>query len=116
MENEIGKRIRLYRKMKHITQEELAKKVGVAAPTITRYETGDRQPSIRQIRKIASALDVSIDELIGMGQVEQEAPKEQKEETNLAKKEVMELLEQIEDEKALTRIKHMIIGMGFVEE
>ena len=113
MENEIGKRIRLYRKMKHITQEELGKKIGVSQMAITHYECGNRKTSIEQIRKIASALNVSVGELIG---TEQEAPKEQQKETNLPKREVMELLEHIEDEKALIRIKHMIIGMGFAEE
>ena len=47
------------RKMRGLTQEELAKKVGVSNATIGFYETGKRTPRLKTIKKLALALRVS---------------------------------------------------------
>jgi transcriptional regulator with XRE-family HTH domain len=43
-----------------ISQEALAEKLGVAANTISRWETGAYQPDLEDLEKLARALDVSI--------------------------------------------------------
>ena len=48
-----------------LTQEQLAKKSGVATITIRQYELGKRKPRIDQLQKIANALNVPIMELLG---------------------------------------------------
>lgn len=47
------------RKMKHLTQKDLADKVDLAEITIRKYESGERKPSIEMIEKLASALQVT---------------------------------------------------------
>lgn len=54
-----GERIRAARKRLGLTQEQLAKNVGVATITIRQYELNKRRPSYEQMRKLADALEVS---------------------------------------------------------
>jgi len=60
-----GERLALVRKNKKISQEEIAKLIGVHAPVIGRYERGEVKPSIEIAAKIAEALNVSLDYLVG---------------------------------------------------
>jgi transcriptional regulator with XRE-family HTH domain len=53
------------RKKRGFSQDELAKKVGTIAITIGRYERGEIKPSIEIAMKIAEALEVSLDYLVG---------------------------------------------------
>jgi len=53
------------RKQKGISREELANKIGTSSPIVGRYERGDMKPSIEIATKIANALDVSLDYLVG---------------------------------------------------
>ena len=56
------KKIRLERGM---TQIELAQAVGLSDQAICTYEIGTREPSLETLRKLASVLECTIDELIG---------------------------------------------------
>jgi transcriptional regulator with XRE-family HTH domain len=60
-----GDRLAEIRRKKKISQDELAKKIGVHAPVIGRYERGEVKPSIEVAVKIAEALNVSLDYLVG---------------------------------------------------
>ena len=60
-----GERLLSVRKSKKISQDELAKKIGVHAPVIGRYERNEVKPSIEVATKIADALAVSLDYLVG---------------------------------------------------
>ncbi len=55
------KQIRLELKM---SQAELARRCGVTQAAISKYEDGKREPSLAMLKKIASVLGVSVDELI----------------------------------------------------
>ena len=50
---------------KRLTQKELAEMTNIPQPTISAYITGGRPGSTANILKLAKALDVSIDELLG---------------------------------------------------
>ena len=58
--------IRRVRKAAHVTQEELAKRIGVNRALISKYETGIIEPSVSQLQKIASALGVPMMELLDL--------------------------------------------------
>lgn len=60
-----GERLASVRKSNKISQDELAKAIGVHAPVIGRYERGEVKPSIEVATKIAEALSVSLDYLVG---------------------------------------------------
>ena len=52
------------RKAKNVTQNQLAFLIGKTRLTIARYENGEINPSLKIIKRIADALDVSLDALI----------------------------------------------------
>lgn len=53
------------RRNQKLSQEELAKKCGVSQQHIHWIETGQKSPSLKVAAKLAAALGVTIDELIG---------------------------------------------------
>ena len=60
-------RIRLVdtRKKRDLNQEELADRAGLPSTAISHFESGKRRPSFDNLRKLADALKVSIDYLMG---------------------------------------------------
>lgn len=60
----IGIRIRDMRKMKKMTQEQLAEAAGVGVTHISHIETGNSVPSLQVMVDIINALDCSADELL----------------------------------------------------
>lgn len=59
----IGNKIKEYRKLKGLTQKELARAVGMGDTTIANYEKGLRTPKKNTLFKLANAFDISIDDL-----------------------------------------------------
>lgn len=55
----ISEKIKMYRKMKLLSQRELGEKAGLSEFSIRKYEAGSRKPKIEQIIKIAEALDIN---------------------------------------------------------
>lgn len=58
-------KLRLIREENNISQKELAKKLEVSASNIYNYETGRTEPSIDFLIRLARALDVTVDYLVG---------------------------------------------------
>ena len=58
-------RIKEFRKQLGLSQEKLAKLVGVKQATVSQWESGISQPSLRSVRKIAHVFQCTIDELLG---------------------------------------------------
>ena len=54
----LNDRIREARLMRHMTQEQLSEKIGVAKSTLTGYEKGNREPNIPTLMKIMETLHV----------------------------------------------------------
>lgn len=59
-----GERIKLFRERRDLTQKDLAALVGVHQTKISQVETGERGISLDLAAKIATALGVSIDDLV----------------------------------------------------
>ena len=60
----IGKNLEKLRKMMNLTQETLAEKVGVARQTIAKWETEESTPDLEMSGRLASVLEVSLDDLV----------------------------------------------------
>ena len=60
----LGRRVKLYRKRKGLSQEVLAEIVGCHWKTISMIECGKLNPSFLLLYKICNALDISIPELV----------------------------------------------------
>lgn len=58
-------RLRHYRKRKRLTQEQLAKELGIKRSTYAKYETGENKPDYNTLKKIADFFEISTDELLG---------------------------------------------------
>lgn len=61
-----GERLRVLRKQKGLTQEELAKLSGISVHCIASYELNTRSPKIPTIIKLALFFGVSSDMLLGL--------------------------------------------------
>ena len=59
-----GKLIKELREKRQLTQMELASKINVSDKTVSKWETGKGLPDITLIEPLASALNVSIIELM----------------------------------------------------
>ncbi len=62
----IGEKIREYRKSLHLTQEDVAAKLGIKRNTYARYET-DTTPPLNILTKLGSFFGITTDELLGCG-------------------------------------------------
>jgi transcriptional regulator with XRE-family HTH domain len=61
----LSKNVEKLRKQKGLSQERLARLADVANNTIIKMESGEnKNPTLETLRKVAKALDVSVDELI----------------------------------------------------
>lgn len=59
-----SRRLAKIRKDKTMTQQKMADVIGIHVSQIKRYESGDTQPSLEVLRKIAFALNISADMLL----------------------------------------------------
>src|SRR5689334_11730825 len=66
MSADFGIKVAQLRKEKDMSRDELGGKVGTSGAIVGRYERGDMKPSIEIAAKIAEALDVSLDYLMGL--------------------------------------------------
>lgn len=62
----IGEKIKQIRLEKGLTQDDLAAATGITKTAISRYELGQRQPSVDQLNAIADALEVWVFDLVNL--------------------------------------------------
>ena len=62
--NKIGEKLHYYRKLKGLTQQEVAEKIGITRNAYAYYET-KCEPSIDTLNKILEIFDVSFSEFMG---------------------------------------------------
>lgn len=54
------------RERKGMSQKDVAEEIGVAKSTYSLYESGNREPNVQTIKRIADVLNVSADDLLGL--------------------------------------------------
>jgi transcriptional regulator with XRE-family HTH domain len=69
MNKEIGQTIRRLRKANGWTQVELAQRLNASQKVVTTYENNQRTPTLENLKKLAAAFGVSLDELVGVKDV-----------------------------------------------
>ena len=62
-----GMKLRLLREKQGISVATLATIMGVAVNTVSRWETGNREPGLNTIKKLAEVLNCTVDELLSDG-------------------------------------------------
>lgn len=70
MESNFHGNLKEARTTRKMTQKDVAEKIGVAKSTYSLYESGNREPGVAIIKKIAKVLNVSADELLGTNEKE----------------------------------------------
>ena len=78
MVKDIGDRIAELRREKGLNQDELAELAMLSRISIARYETGKIEPGAKALGRIADALEVSTDTILGRDEETQEEEKQQK--------------------------------------
>jgi transcriptional regulator with XRE-family HTH domain len=61
----MGDRLRELRLRKNISQEEVAKQIGITRSAYSHYEINNRQPVYETLKKLAVLFNVSLDYIIG---------------------------------------------------
>lgn len=60
----LGEKIKLYRELNKMTQNEIADILEVSTATISKYETGTLEPNIESLKRLAETFNITVDELI----------------------------------------------------
>jgi transcriptional regulator with XRE-family HTH domain len=62
---DLGQNLKQLRERRGLTQAELGTRASMSAASVSHFETGQRQPSLESLVKLADALEVSVDTLLG---------------------------------------------------
>lgn len=66
MGEKFNENLKAVREKRGFSQKEMSEQIGVAKSTYSLYESGNREPNVQTIKKIADILNVSADELLGL--------------------------------------------------
>ena len=66
MGEKFNENLKAARERRNMTQKEVADNIGVAKSTYSLYESGQREPNVQTIKRIADTLNVSADDLLGL--------------------------------------------------
>ena len=92
----LGDKIKLYRENKKMTQKDIAKILEVSAGTISKYESGSLEPSIKLFKRLANIFEISIDELL----------KDEEEKFDISKINVLDTLREQKEMKLKGNLYH----------
>lgn len=62
---DFSQRLKELRKERKLTQKQLAENLGIATSTIIKYERGEREPNIQNLKRFANYFNVTVDYLLG---------------------------------------------------
>ena len=65
--------LRKYREIRGMTQAQMGARADVAAASVSHFETGQRTPTLETLVRLADALNVTVDTLLGRAPVESSA-------------------------------------------
>ena len=68
----LSERLKALRKIKDITQEQLAEYMSISPQAVSRWETGATSPDISALPQLADLFGISIDELLGYDETEKQ--------------------------------------------
>lgn len=72
---QFGRRVRYLRRLRDLTQEQLAEYLHVSVNTISNIERGEQAPSFAMLEQIATVLEVAIGDLFDFSQHRTSSPR-----------------------------------------
>lgn len=97
-----------------MTQAELAEVVGIGKQNVSRYESGHVEPRKSMLLKFADALQVDVQDLLGVEKPEQTEPVEEDPELVRLFRDVAKLPGK--DKEALKRIMSLVVRQNRIQE
>ena len=70
--NVLSEKLKLLRKKKDLTQEQLADYMGVSPQAVSRWETGVTSPDISALPMLSDLFEITVDELLGVNEAEKQ--------------------------------------------
>lgn len=92
----LGKKIKLYRENKNMTQVEIAEALGVKPATVSKYESGTLEPNIEALKKLSELFEITIDELLN----------DKEDEFDISKINILNMLREQKDMKLKGNLYH----------
>ena len=68
--DDFRRNLKRIRELRGMTQAEMAARAGIAAASISHFETGQRAPALDTLVKLADALSVTVDAILGRAPLE----------------------------------------------
>ncbi|MGI6308448.1 MAG: helix-turn-helix domain-containing protein [Dethiobacteria bacterium] len=68
VKNALGRRIRALRRLKRVTQQQLAQQINLSASQLSNIERGVKEPNPELLEKMAAALNVPREEFFGVSE------------------------------------------------
>lgn len=100
-QKQIGRYIAEKRRIKNLTQAQLAEQLGISDKTVSKWECGRSMPDYALIQSLCETLDISISELI------------EGKEASLHERQLMELLRRTQELERQNGILHGVIMLIF---
>lgn len=100
-----GEKIRELRKERGLNQDQLAELASLNRVTVAKYESGRVEPGAQALSRIADALEVSTDVLLGRSEAPVESVRTPRTVESQFISEVVDYLPQVEREKALNMLR-----------
>jgi transcriptional regulator with XRE-family HTH domain len=108
--SDFGEKLKKIRRDKGLTQVQLSQISGISSRMIAHYETYVKMPPVNKVKKIAEALGVSADELIGISKKSKEQVKKEKISYRIMKRvKIIEKLP-VRDQKAIFHFINSLVA------
>lgn len=106
-QKKIGEYIKQKRKIKSLTQKELAEKLNISDKTISKWECGNGLPDFSSLKPLCDALGISVNELLAGEDISSDTY------AVIAEENIMSLFKENEKQKKGNKIS-MIVGLVFI--
>lgn len=103
-----SERLKAARELRKVSQAELGAKANIPASSISHFEAGSRKPSFESLRRLATALEVTTDFLLGAGAAMDLLPKQEQARAKEVKAEVANTKQVAEDKNQPRYVKALI--------
>lgn len=68
----LGQRLQEQRRLKNLSQKQVAKSIGISASIVSNYESGERTPSVESLIALARLYHCSTDYLLGFDKIDKD--------------------------------------------